>query len=234
MARQKRFGTGMEETEEPGPADGFAYVGTQKIAIELTQRSISVGQHQRDLCDANHPKTSPNYLAWMETNAVFRRGLCDRQEDKWTRNDEQNIPRVISPEGDVSITCAAGNQGTGLRDGKASTKRPRGPAGMSIINRTKVQVELVELLPEGERGDPVQVTDGMYFLLWYRVKNVIRSEISLARAVNADGTLIDWARRTILPEFNLYEDDGEGGDAPRNRSTITPTTVDVPVERLAS
>src|SRR5207245_446795 len=63
MARQKKFGTGMEEREEPGPDDGFAYVGTQKVAIELIQRCIRVGQHQRDLCDANHPPTSPNYLA---------------------------------------------------------------------------------------------------------------------------------------------------------------------------
>ena len=87
------------------------------------------------------------------------------------------------------------------------------------------------MLPEDEQKQAeVPIVPGRtWFMLYFRDGDEVRSELSLARAVNDSGALIDWAERLILPKIDLLDGPPEGrGSQPPDPD------IEVPVERRAS
>jgi hypothetical protein len=228
MASRKARTTQPETIEMPDPAEVERRMKEMGMPMDVALTALRRGQNARDFCTAAHPRTFPGNNAWAETNA----GIREAQGAKgWTLDDEDNIPKVISPDKSIVITALSGNERTGLRDRErpASTRHPRREAGMRIVLRN-MQLELLE---ESQPPHKSGANDGKpvafgptWFLLYYRDKDIIRSELSLAVEVSNTGVLKKWSERLILPEINMLD-----GNPQKDTGTETLKEVDVPVER---
>lgn len=226
MGKTTRFGSGMEEEPDPDYERRLEALG---VPLAVLQEAIRAGQLNADFCTTGHPRTYPGIVAWGETIGTLRRLLGGLG---WTFNDDENIPRVVSEDGSVVITCISGNDDTGIRKGVAGTRNPRRSAGLRILRRN-AQTEMVELLPEGEKGRRVVLSGKTWFLLYRRDGDVVRNELTLATAARSDGKLLEWSERLILPPVSLHDGVGGPGGGP-DGSTVTPMPpVDVPIERRA-
>lgn len=201
----------MEEVEMPEPDEVPRRLGELGLTVELLREAVRRGQHAADFCTASHPVFYPGTVAYAETVAGLRDATAALG---WTFDDQENIPRTVSPDGAVVLTAVSGNQHTGMRSGAAAqTRRPRGAAGMRIVRRNG-QLEFLELLPAEERvlGAGEVVTLGpMWFLLFFRDGDTVRSELSCARGVSDTGSLIVWRERLILPDVDLLDAPAPGG-----------------------
>jgi hypothetical protein len=219
----------MEDYEMPEADEVPRRLNELGLSLDLLLRSIRRGQHAADFCTASHPKTYPGSVAYGETVAGLREQTA---ASGWSFNDDDNIPRAVSPDGSVVVTAVSGNNDTGRREGRnASTRRPRGIASVRIVRRNG-QLELEALLPPHERlpaGDDEVHFGPTWYLLYCRDGDVIRSELSLAKGVNETGALLEWSERLILPEIDLTvpQPDRVIGDDDDD-------AIDVPVERRVS
>ena len=230
MALRKARVSKPETVELPDPAEVEKRMAEMGLPLDVALGAVRRGQNARDFCTAAHPRTFPGNNAWAETNA----GIREAQGAKgWQLDDEDNIPKVISPDKSIVITALSGNERTGLRDREhpASTRHPRREAGMRIVLRNN-QLEL-ELLREPVAKETSVAKKGKsvafgptWFLLYYRDKDIVRSELSLAIEVSKTGVLKKWSERLILPEINMLD-----GGAPKDTGSESLKDVDVPVER---
>ena len=188
----------------------------------LLATSLRVGYVESDLTTEAHPVTYPGIVVWGETTGVLRTGLVQLD---WKLDDTDNIARAISPNGNVTVVVVSGNEYTGLRNRHEymDARRPRGPAGVRIVKQNMQYELLLEEAVSHARNDLVDNLGGTWFLLHYRVDDIIRSELSYAKAVDTAGQLIAWKERLILPDIDLLD--------PPSATTNTSPDVDVPISR---
>lgn len=221
---------GMEDYEMPDPDEVPRRLREIcGLPVDLFLGAVRRGQLAADFCTPSHPRTYSGTVAYGETVA----GLRDQTAAlSWSFNDEDNIPRTISPDGGVIITAVSGNKDTGRRDRRgASTRRPRGVAGVRIVRRNG-QIELEALLPPEERlpeTDDALDLGPTWYLLYYRDGDTVRSELSLAKGVDDSGALLEWQERLVLPEIDLTLPPPSDGGSGRDDTPI----IDVPVTRRA-
>lgn len=200
------------------------------LTVELVQKALRSGQLAGDFTPSSRPRTAKGFNVWSESNGELREALARLG---WSYNDEDNIPRVISPDGLVVLTAMSGNLRTGFREGEhPQTRRKRGRACFRIV-KVNLQTEMVELLPveseDTDNADAISLHGKTWFVLYYRDGNTVRSEVSCARAVNKAGDLLKWSERIPLPDFDLDEPDPTA----RGGGDNTPPDVEVPVKRRA-
>lgn len=220
----RRTDSALEEVIEPNPDSVPRRLAALGIPIELLSEAVRIGHQQADFVTVAHPRNFPGILTWGEVTAALRSGLSAMG---WMLDDKDNVARVISPDGEVTVVAISGNEFTGLR-GKheqLSTRWPRGSAGVRIIRRNAQR----ELALEGalSRSRNLLVDDGgTWFLLYYRTGDIVRSELSFAKGVDTPGQLIDWKERLILPDIDLRSPEPAIMDD-------TPLDVEVHVSRRA-
>lgn len=224
--------TGWEAVEVPDPEGVLNRLAELNVPLAFLLEAVRRGQLAADFVTASHPVFYRGVVQYSETNGALREQFA---ELAWYFNDDDNIARVVSPDGRVILTAVSGNERTGLRQGPpAQTRRPRRSAGRRIVRRN-LQVELRELLPEDERRriDHEIVNDGLtWFLLFFRDSDIVRSELSLAHDVSEAGDLLEWSERLPLPDIDLL--DGSPPAAHSQDYDGPDSDVDVPVERRAS
>ena len=197
--------SGWEPVVEPD--DGAVQRRLEELGVPpiVLPTAVRIGQNQGDFVTPAYPRTARGLIVWMETVHSLRGQLTASGE--WRLNDTDNIPRVISEAG-VAIAVNSGNEFTGLR-GQAktvSTRSPRGPGSLRIVMQNMqfdLPIPQMPLLRRIERT---------WFLLYFRDGNIVRSELSLARAVNHEGQLVNWAERLILPDIDLHGPDSATDD----------------------
>lgn len=197
------------------------------VPLDVLLHAIRAGQEAFDFCTTAHPVYYPGLRANGETNGELRGGLALRA---WTFNDDQCIPRVISPDGSVVITAVSGDPQTGLRDGPdAQTRYPRGAAGVRIVRRNaQLVLEGFDLDDDHGKEEPLNLGP-TWFLLYNRDGDKVRSELSLASDVSEAGALLVWSERLILPEIDMLNQPPRSTDSGDESGPL----VDVPVERRA-
>jgi hypothetical protein len=212
---------GLEDVAMPGPDEVPRRLAelSPDLTLELLAEAVFQGQTAGNFCTASHPVTCTGTMAYLQTNGALRESLAARG---WERNDEDNISRIISPDMTITITAVSGDENTGLVDKSASTRRPRGSAGLRIVRRNSQ----LELLPEDAEPNAETITaiQPTWYLLYLRDQDEVRSELSLARSVGPKGKL-QWFERLILPAINLLDGPPSGGES------VDAPDVDVPVTR---
>ena len=197
----RRTDSRLEEVFEPDPDAVRRRLATLRIPMEILLEAVRVGHHAGDFVTAAHPRNFRGILTWGEVTATLRGGLAALG---WALDDRDNVARVISPDGDVTVVAISGNRFTGLRGQhqQLSTRWPRGSAGVRIIWRN-AQRELALGGALSRSRNLLVDGGGTWFLLYNRAGDVLRSELSYAKNVDNQGELIDWRERLILPDIDL-------------------------------
>lgn len=166
-------------------------------------RAVKAGYIARANCTENHPPLFPPIAAWSEAVRTLRDVL---KPDGWTRFNDQNSPKTVSPDGSVSIIVSTGNDATGNPSIEPATTSSKGPTTADAI---EVNRSMQLYLPGMDL--PVSLNDGdekvsTWILLAHHAKNELRAELSLPLAVGTDGRVSVWQERIILNSQPL---DGE-------------------------
>jgi len=219
--------TGLESVYEPDPHAVYRRLEELGVPPDVVMESVRIGYGKADFTTAAHPPTYPGTVVWGEITGAFRERMAIRG---WGIKNEENVPKSISPDGIVRIVAVRGNDKTGVRSAheQLSTRRPRGNAGVRII-KMNTQYELC-IQDGGRSANLAPGMGGTWFLLYNRVGDVVRIELSFASAVNRSGNLIRWSERLILPDLDLLEPPTSDGVV--FGSDPSPE-VDVPVARRA-
>ena len=186
-------------------------------------RAVMAGYIAKSNCTENHPPLFPPIAAWSEAVRTLRDVL---KPEGWTRFNDQNSPKTVSPDGSISIIVSTGNEATGIPHAEPATTSSKGPntAGAIEINRS-MQLYLPGMeLPVPLQDEDEKVTT--WILLAHHAKNELRAELSLPLDVGSDGRVSVWQERIILRAQPL---DGE-------QVVITPPVqpdIDVAVRRKA-
>lgn len=226
----RRPGSELEQVFEPDGEIVVRRLAELGIPLETLSESIRIGHAKGDFTTAAHPRTYPGTVVWGELTGELR-GRLSRL--RWSLDDTDNIARSVSPDGQVVVVAVRGNEMTGVRSKheQLSTHRPRGRAGVRIVKmNTQYELQLQESAGASEEGLLANL-GGTWFLLYNRVGDVVRCELSFANAVTESGKLLRWSERLILPDIDLLVPAPESGDT---TDDISPTEVDVPVKRRAS
>jgi hypothetical protein len=222
-------GAALEDVYEPEPEAVFRRLEELGVPYDAVTESVRIGYLRADFTTAAHPPTYPGTVVWGEITGEFRGRMALVE---WGFDNTDNIPRSVSPDGRVVIVPVRGNDKTGIRNAHEhlSTRRRRGTAAVRIIRENTQYALQLDDAPMSR--ELTAALDGTWFLLYNRDGDVVRLELSYARAVDASGKLLEWAERLILPDIDLMgpppsDDWRRGDDSPD-------TDVDVPVSRRAS
>ena len=174
----------------PNTAPGDARLADLGVPATALQESLLEGAMARDRCTPNHPPTFPGLLAWGETVRALRDRLAP---SGWRRNDAGGLSTVVDAAGHVAIAVATGDEATADAAFPPSTKYTKGPSTQLMIEGNQ---GVLEFMREDRASDtPRRVT---WLLLFRRVENEIRAELSLPVAIGADGRVDAWRERIIL------------------------------------
>lgn len=219
----------FEDVQEPNEEAVLRRLAELGIPAEAVRESVLAGYQLGDFVTDSHPVTYRGMVVWGEITGVFRHRMVD---EGWEKDDTDCVPRIVSPDGDVVVVAVRGNCMTGVRNAheQLSTRRARGNAGVRIV-RINTEQYALQLEEGGNPKDFISTLGGTWFLLYNRVEDVVRMEVSYARAVSGSGALLDWAERLILPDIDLLNP-----SSPRvGRDTAPPSPdVDFTVTRRAS
>lgn len=179
----------------PNTVPGDARLADLGVSATALQESLLEGAVARDRCTPNHPPTFPGLLAWGETVRALRDRLAP---SGWRRNDAGGLSTIVDAAGQVAIAVATGDEATGDAAFPPSTKYTRGPSTQLMIEGNQGVLEFMREDPASDA--PRRVT---WLLLFRRVENEIRAELSLPVAIGADGRVDAWQERIILPPLRL-------------------------------
>ncbi len=147
-------------------------------------RAVTACYIAKSKCTENHPPLFPPIAAWSEAVRTLRDVL---KPEGWTRFNDQNSPKTVSPDGSISIIVSTGNEATGIPHAEPATTSSKGPntaylPGMDLP---------VPLQDEDER-----VTT--WILLAHHANDELRAELSSPLDVGGDGRVSVWKERIIL------------------------------------
>lgn len=174
-------------------------------------------------CTDNHPPLFPHIAAWSEAVRTLRDSL---KPEGWTRFNDQNSPKTLSPDGSISIIVATGNEATGNPIVEPATTSSKGPntTGAIEVNRS-IQPYLTGFdFPLSFKDEDEKIST--WILLVHHAKKELRAELSLPLDVGTDGRVSVWKERIILRAQPLT------GEYERITPPVQPD-IDVTVRRKA-
>lgn len=207
------------------PEEVEAFLPVVGIRTAVCQEIARIGEEARDRCTPNHPPSAPGFYAWSEWNRALRdfTGI-----DGWSSSDEDNLSRVISPDGRIAITVSSGGSGTGVPGSTPSTAHPKGNATKEAIQANQTSLNLTP----GVVSLPTRRGPTTWILLidrrpGPRGTDMIYLELSCPGSITEAGFIVTWAPRYILPPVDFSLPPG-GGRSERDEDD---GELDVPVTR---
>lgn len=177
-------------------------------------------------CTDLDPAMYPGQTMWATAVRHLRIGLLPT----WQLCEAGNFSLTLSPDKQVAIGVATGDDGTGVADRVPVTKSRKGPRTMEAVAANNAQLGLDLAFADGwapPLSDPDEL--GAYvtwLLLIYRDHSEVRCELSLPLGFDEYDRVSAWTERIILSSIDttpLRELDLEERQLP----------IDVPVQRRA-
>lgn len=171
------------------------------LSSAILRDALLAGELARSTCTANDPPAFAGFTFWGVTVRSVREHLIPLG---WEKSDEGNYSRCISPNREMAIAVATGDDGTGLAHGSPKTKFPKGSATILAVE-LNAQLELwpqVVTSPTVEQAGPVQT----WVLLTRRTEAEVRGELSLPLQMGDDGRIEVWSERIVLNPIALDDD----------------------------
>jgi hypothetical protein len=177
-----------------------AALAAMDLTLKVLHRAMDAGEVDRDSCTANNPPTDGPSRAHGTTVRVLRE---QKIPDGWAACDDRNFCTVVSPDEEMEIAVASGDEATGNPEGFPRTKNAKGELVFLGIERNVRQFKLIQLPPVARVQKRSAKTT--WILLRYRRpdQDVLRSELSLPIGMGDDDRVEEWGTRIILPDLVL-------------------------------
>jgi hypothetical protein len=177
------------------PADVDAALARLGLSVSPLTEALLVGWVARASCTENDAPNFPGFVQWGRTLRALRERLVLLG---WTRCDDGNFATSVSPDKQIAIAVASGNEDTGRRDAVPSTRSAKGPSTAAAVSINAGQLEMFpEVLPAPiHDGDNSRVT---WLVLFHADGKELRAELSLPVDMDAEGHIKLWRERIILP-----------------------------------
>lgn len=195
------------------------------VALDDLLDSVEEGEADRDLCTANNPPTDAGSRAHGTTVRALRERLIPKD---WAACDVRNFSTVVSPNAEMEIAVASGDDATGDVGHEPKTKNSKGELVALGIERNRRQGKLPFALAPVTR-QKVRDAQTVWILLRYRVpgQDAVRCELSVPMSMAQDGRVEGWGTRLILPELPL----GGAGRGTKPGDAEATEVIDVAVVR---
>ncbi|HEX8138693.1 MAG TPA: hypothetical protein VF544_14095 [Pyrinomonadaceae bacterium] len=210
----------MGATVKKGAIERTNALAELGLSEKIVREVILDGEAARNSCTANDAPCIPGIIAWGRSVRSLRDNLIPKG---WEKNNEDNFPTVVSPNGKIAIAVATGDEGTGQEKANPKTKYPKGVAAEEAINRNLNSL-FAEVRAAAQAEKDKRSNRQTWILLKHREKDTVFSELSLPASMTKDEQVKNWLTRIILepiktdPNVEVQDD-----------STAEP--IDVPVRR---
>lgn len=194
------------------------------IEHEASTRLDELGLLAQDLSDAvewggnhlaystaNEPPSGPGQIVWIKTVRGLREKLIPHG---WTPNNSDNYATVVSPQGNVAIAVAAGDEKTGkLGRPNPTTKNRKGRNTRQVVGENQLSFKEISAgLPPAQ-----EIKGKQTWILLIAVdeeRDEIVAELSLPEHVGKNGFISEWRERIILRStpFGAPNEAGEDDD----------------------
>jgi hypothetical protein len=205
------------------PHQREAHLYALGLAEGVLRDAVAKGLDARKRCTAFDPPSFPGIAQWAMTHRSLREVLTLQG---WSADDTGGFSTVVSPNGRVAVTVAAGDDRTGKHGlPTPTTKHRRGPLTHAAIEGNQLALFGPGAQLDDEHGaDARRVT---WILLVATRHDEVRVELSCPRAIDEAGRVASWSERIILdalevePTLDLLPDEDDPD-----------LDIDVPIERL--
>jgi hypothetical protein len=170
------------------------------LDLRSLDRAIRAGELARDNATDHDPKVAAGWDAYRMRVRTLRDELVPRG---WKKATQFGVELVCSPDGSCTVITRGGDSGVG-DDKMFSQPDPQPKRKLGDGARGAITASLA-LNPDWlnvEAEDQTRTSD-MWMLLVHRDKDCVRAELSLPTGVTADGDVLGWRERIILPEIDL-------------------------------
>jgi|HubBroStandDraft_5_1064220.scaffolds.fasta_scaffold213423_2 hypothetical protein len=182
-----------------GAPDGGA-VGTDRLAaLGLTTADfefvLAGADAEARMWSDLAPPVMGGMARWGKTNELLRIRLLPRG---WTCDDPRNLPRTISPGGELAIVAATGDSGTGRPGLTARNLYPRGIETVRAVGRGAQLAFDYPDLPLDDADDLA-----LWLLLYNPAGDEVHAELSRPDSISPSGYVTTWTERIMLPPLRL-------------------------------
>lgn len=184
------------------------------LRVDELQEAAKANFLAQAACTANDAPTAPGFIGWNASVRTLREFLIPKG---WMRKEIKNSPRIISPDGNVAIMVATGDEATGNPIIMPKTKSHKGATTKTAINSNESQSSLFaeEMIPHVVPVASVGQSNKSTWVLLVHIhidqsdeqRHFVRCELSLPVGMDNSGHIVTWGERIILPEVPIDPDD---------------------------
>ena len=195
--------------------------------LELTHgvlaNAVTVAYQKSSNCTSLHPKAYRGFALWAETIGNLRALLPE-----WQSKDDGNYDLTVSPNGQIAIAVATGDDSTGIADLIPLTQSSKGPRTVEAVAANQNQLRFEFRFPDAwipPLYDPARVESrATWILLIHQTDTTVRAELSLPLRLDPKNRVSGWSERILL---SLVDYTPLGEIELNEREQI----IDVPVRR---
>lgn len=196
------------------------------LTLDVLLNAVTAAYQACSTCTELDPRMYPGLTMWAVAIRHLRAGLLPR----WQAKDDGNFSITVSPDDQVAIAVATGDDGTGIAERIATTQSSKGPRTMEAVAANNKQMGFELTFPDGwipPLYDPAKFGDcATWILLIHRDDTAVRAELSHPLGIDENKRVSGWRERILLPSIDtgpLVDVEIEDREVP----------VDVPVHRKA-
>ena len=201
-------------------------LNTLGLTLDILHDTIRAGYHGWSSCTDLDPPMFPGISMWANMVRRIRQRLLP---EGWTHSDEGNYSTVRSPNGEIALAVATGDENTGFKDANPTTQCPKGPRTVNAININNAQLLLDFGYPDENEIQQLPYSEGVDAATWILLVNrnglEIRAELSHPFDMDENQRITGWHERIILPTVE-FAPDSEFDFGPEKEHII-----DIPIKR---
>ncbi|MDO4898943.1 MAG: hypothetical protein Q3965_06490 [Rothia sp. (in: high G+C Gram-positive bacteria)] len=171
------------------------------LDIDVFHQALNHGHNGAGRVTGAHSKIAAGTYRWHETLAAMRNELGERS---WKQSDVKNAPRMVSPDGRISLMVVTGNAKTGTKKTPSNATTKGTMTQQDVWNNGESDQQQIEEVAQILASQQPVTWVLLYF--YSREFNHLRAELSLPNAHGmTNGYITKWDERIILPKIEFGE-----------------------------
>jgi hypothetical protein len=210
MATTEHFLTDSDARRVWQGADALQRLSELDIDAEAITTAIRAGELSARQADEFSPVTAAGTQQWNGTVQELRRNLAI---DGWLVRNPNNSPRIVRPDGQLSIGVVSGNYNTGVPFKQPRNAHPLGPTVDAAVARNRfgevagqLALDSIEDAAIADAASTPRLDPNTWILLYVNDPITgVRAELSHPDSTG-DRFISHWRERIIIPMENTMDE----------------------------